>query len=700
MPVKMIPKRGAAPALRHMPPLRVYILSVLVALLPVALFSFYANRMVEEQAEVQAAAENLQMASLSAIFTEEHFRNAIEFLQAYATDPKFQEDWSRHDLKAIQSDMEHAADLQPEMELISTYTTDGTMNTIAPLDPSVIGRNYAWRDWYKGVVRHWAPYVSETYRITAEPHVLSVAVSVPIKDAGGHPVGIIAAAFSLRQIGQWLAEVRGYGPRTITVVDQQGHVLGSPHIDVLQPAVDLSDYEPVKRALGGERGAGYFRRGGMQRYVAYLPIPSYGWAVISEEPADEVRYQVAGIRQHFLVLGAFFMALALLGGIVLSAFHRRQQRLARRLERISSSEATYRSLVEGATYGIFRSDKDGFVAVNPALVRMLGYESESDVLALDIARDVYRDPNERARLLREYGTSDKPTSFETTWKRKDGSAITVRVSGRAIYGERGEFYNYEGIVEDLTARHLLEEQLRHSEKLAALGRMVSGAAHEINNPLTAILGYAELMLESPSIAPEQRQMLEKIRAQTRRTKTITAQLQSFSSQERTEKRHLCDINAIASNAMRIEDMNFGLHGIEFHEKFDPNIPRVLGDEYQLLEVCMHIINNSVDALKNKRGGSITLRTRSEGEFVVMEFSDTGPGIQDVSRVFDPFYTTKPLGEGVGLSLSASYGIVKEHGGIIQCFNRPEGGATVLVKLPAARETSTGFSSAFAARSGD
>src|SRR5579863_3719786 len=153
IPMKITAKRGRAPALRHMPPLRVYILSVLVALLPVALFSFYAARVVAQQTEAQAAADNLQIASLSSIFTEEHFRNAIKFLQSYATDPKFQQDWSRHDLHAIQGDMEHAIDLQPEMELISTYTPDGTMNTIAPLDPSVIGRNYAWRDWYKGVVR-------------------------------------------------------------------------------------------------------------------------------------------------------------------------------------------------------------------------------------------------------------------------------------------------------------------------------------------------------------------------------------------------------------------------------------------------------------------------------------------------------------------------------------------------------------------
>jgi two-component system NtrC family sensor kinase len=228
--------------------------------------------------------------------------------------------------------------------------------------------------------------------------------------------------------------------------------------------------------------------------------------------------------------------------------------------------------------------------------------------------------------------------------------------------------------------------------------MVSGAAHEINNPLTAIMGYAELMLEDPKATKEQRDMAEKIRAQSRRTKGIVAQLQSFSSQERAEKRHLCDINSIASNAMRIEDMNFGLHGIEFHEQFDPTIPRVMGDEYQLLEVCMHIINNSVDALKDRPKGSITLRTRSEHDFVVMEFSDNGPGLEDPARVFDPFYTTKPLGEGAGLGLSASYGIIKEHGGLIQVFNRPEGGATVLVKLPAARENAAELS-AFSARSG-
>ena len=236
---------------------------------------------------------------------------------------------------------------------------------------------------------------------------------------------------------------------------------------------------------------------------------------------------------------------------------------------------------------------------------------------------------------------------------------------------------------EMNNRQEQEAQLHHAEKLAALSRLVAGAAHELNNPLTAIMGYAELLANDFNANEEQRNFAEKIRQQTRRIQAITANLQSFSSAPLEDKKRLLEVNAILSSAMRIEELKLGTQKIKFEQQLAPDLPRVHGDEYQLLEVFMHILNNSVDELKASGAGAITARTRAEGDMVVIEFTDTGRGLTDPGKVFDPFYTTKEVGNGAGLGLSACYGIVKGYGGSITASNRAEGGTLISIKLPAA-----------------
>jgi two-component system NtrC family sensor kinase len=235
---------------------------------------------------------------------------------------------------------------------------------------------------------------------------------------------------------------------------------------------------------------------------------------------------------------------------------------------------------------------------------------------------------------------------------------------------------------ELSSRQQEAAELHHSEKLAALSRLVTGAAHELNNPLTAIMGYAELLANDFNANEEQRSFAEKIQQQTRRMRAITANLQNFAGAPLEDKKRLLEVNTILSSAMRIEELKLGTQKIVFQQQLAPDLPRVHGDEYQLLEVFMHILNNSVDELKTA-GGTITAATRAEGEMVVIEFADTGRGLADPGKVFDPFYTTKEVGNGAGLGLSACYGIVKGYGGAISASNRLEGGTLISIKLPAA-----------------
>jgi signal transduction histidine kinase len=225
----------------------------------------------------------------------------------------------------------------------------------------------------------------------------------------------------------------------------------------------------------------------------------------------------------------------------------------------------------------------------------------------------------------------------------------------------------------------LQAQLVQSEKLASLGQLAAGAAHEINNPLTAILGFSDLLGEDPAVPEKQRGLAKKIQEQARRTKTLVGNLQSFARQVPGE-RTLLDINTVVANAVQLRSLDRH-ESTKIEIQAESVLPAVRGDANQLTHVFFHIVNNAIDAMAEK-GGVLTIKTMRERGNVVAVFSDTGPGIKEPNRVFDPFYTTKPVGKGTGLGLSICYGTVQEHGGQITCYNRPEGGAVFRVELPA------------------
>jgi signal transduction histidine kinase len=228
----------------------------------------------------------------------------------------------------------------------------------------------------------------------------------------------------------------------------------------------------------------------------------------------------------------------------------------------------------------------------------------------------------------------------------------------------------------------LQMQFVQAEKLASLGQLAAGAAHEINNPLTAILGYSELLIDDPATGERPRNLAEKIRDQARRTKMLVNNLLSFARQVPSEQRSLVDVNAVVTSSAQLRRLDLRGKNIRIELQTTAAIPAVRGDPNQLLQVFFNIINNAVDAMEEVGGGTLTVRTLRERENVVILFSDSGPGVSEPRLVFDPFYTTKPVGKGTGLGLSICYGLIHDHGGQISCYNRPEGGATFRIELPA------------------
>jgi two-component system NtrC family sensor kinase len=227
----------------------------------------------------------------------------------------------------------------------------------------------------------------------------------------------------------------------------------------------------------------------------------------------------------------------------------------------------------------------------------------------------------------------------------------------------------------------LQTQVMQSERLASIGRLVSGAAHELNNPLTAILGYSELISDDEAVPAAQRGFAEKIAQQARRTKNLVSNLLSFARQTPPEMR-LSDLNSLVNNACQLR-LGSVPSKISLVRELQADLPLVLADDNHLLQVLLHVLNNAIDAVEQVGGGEIIVRTQSRDDQVVVEVCDSGPGIAEPARVFDPFYTTKPLGHGTGLGLSACYGIIQQHGGMIECFNLSPRGAVFRITLKAA-----------------
>jgi PAS domain S-box-containing protein len=226
-----------------------------------------------------------------------------------------------------------------------------------------------------------------------------------------------------------------------------------------------------------------------------------------------------------------------------------------------------------------------------------------------------------------------------------------------------------------------QEQLLQSEKMSAVGQLISGVAHELNNPLTAILGYAQL-LENEGLAAHAQDYVRKLFKQAQRTHRVVQNLLSFARQHKPEKLEV-DLRRVLEETLVLREYDLKLHNIQVTREFERDLPTVIADPHQLEQVFLNIINNAADAILDKeKEGRLQVRMFSRGNQVWVEFQDSGPGITDPKRIFDPFYTTKTVGKGTGLGLSICYGIVKEHGGEISASNAASGGAIIQVSLPA------------------
>jgi two-component system, cell cycle sensor histidine kinase and response regulator CckA len=363
------------------------------------------------------------------------------------------------------------------------------------------------------------------------------------------------------------------------------------------------------------------------------------------------------------------------------------------------SEAGFRSLVHNAPYGILRTKSDGrIVQANPAMVRMLGYASEREMLGLNMAKDVYRRPEERAEVTAWTGKQDSVHGVELEWRRKNGSLFTVRCDTHVVMDTEGFLEFLETFVEDVTDRRELELQLRQGQKMEAIGRLAGGIAHDFNNLLGVISGYAELVSEQMNPGSEQHNSVEQIRKAAERASTLTRQLLAFSRQQVLETKVL-NLNLIVEDMLKMLPRLLG-EDIELQASLDPALGAVKADQGQVEQVIMNLAVNARDAMPG--GGKLVIHTgrvrfdsalalkhpsMTPGDYVLLSVSDTGTGMdeQTQTHIFEPFFTTKERGRGTGLGLATVYGFVKQIGGYVWVESEPGVGSTFAIYLPVAGE---------------
>lgn len=359
-----------------------------------------------------------------------------------------------------------------------------------------------------------------------------------------------------------------------------------------------------------------------------------------------------------------------------------------------ASERKFRTLFENMLEGFYQSTREGkFLTVNPALVRMLGYDSEEDLKSVNISHDLYQSPEQRKAWLSELEVKRELRNAELFLRRKDGRTLVALENARVVRDESGSLLFYEGTITDITEFKDLEEQLRQSQKMEAIGRLAGGIAHDFNNILMIILGYASLLtqgnLDANAVAP----IGEGIVKGVQRGAGLVRQILTFARKSEVVSLPV-NMNFAIRDLVNLLQETFP-RTVEIRMELDSELPEITADQNQLHQALLNICVNSRDAMPE--GGILTISTRMisgrelqekfsgahQDQYLEISVSDTGTGMTEAirSHVFEPFFTTKDRGKGTGLGLSVVYGVVKSHQGFIDVSSEIGSGTKIFLYFP-------------------
>lgn len=344
-----------------------------------------------------------------------------------------------------------------------------------------------------------------------------------------------------------------------------------------------------------------------------------------------------------------------------------EEKVEERTAELSKSEKKFRHLFSASKDMVYFCDTEqNLVDINQSGKQMLGYDV-NDAPPLNLV-EFFHNKGDMVTFFEMIEKDGYIQEMEAEFERKDGSVIYVLISATGLYNEQGKLTGCEGIAKDITRVKSMMEQLVSSEKMASVGQMAAGIAHEINTPLGVILGYSQLMMDDFEEDSETYENLQVIERQTKASRKIVADLLKFSRQSGSVRENI-SINEVLKDVAAVTEHNLNMDHIQIHLSLTDDLPVVVGDAEKLRQVIVNLINNAHHAMEDMGSGDLYINSdydRQAGQVLAM-IRDTGSGIPDKvkAKIFDPFFTTKPVGKGTGLGLSVSYGIIQDHGGMIE-----------------------------------
>jgi PAS domain S-box-containing protein len=359
-------------------------------------------------------------------------------------------------------------------------------------------------------------------------------------------------------------------------------------------------------------------------------------------------------------------------------------------EALVDSEERYSSLVDNIKLGIFRSTpgpEGHFLEVNRGMEELTGY-SRNELLTMDVT-NLYVYPEQRVAIMKEAANGAGKVTRELNMRKKDGTEMVVFDTKFTVRDETGKIAYFDGVLEDITERKQIEKERSELEqkaqlasRLASIGQMASGVAHEINNPVASIIGFADLLLER-DIPSDIRDDIDVIHSEAERVAGIVSKLLAFARRREPEMEYV-NINDVVQTAVDLRFNELETNNVTISTLFDSDLPWTMADSNQLQQVFLNLIINAEIELKQiKRNGKLTIKTETKDGNIRISFTDNGYGIpeENIEKIFEPFFTTRKKDEGTGLGLSVCHGIMVDHKGTINAKNEPGGGATFIVELP-------------------
>jgi PAS domain S-box-containing protein len=435
----------------------------------------------------------------------------------------------------------------------------------------------------------------------------------------------------------------------------------------------------------------------IKKLIAYAPVrllegsDQHRWSVGVVAPVEEVDGALNRIQVRQVLLQGVSVVVVLLSGLFLMMLMFRwssslQRQVEDKTRELSRSESYLRSLIEGADDIIFTVDTAGAISSMNSYGRrffglgrgQLAGKMLSDLMPCGVSEK----QQSIIRTVFEQGTREQATCSLVA----GGSERWLSINYTGIGNDEGQVIAALGIARDITERKQIEQQMTHTEKLASIGTLAAGVAHEINNPLAIILGFTELLREQAEPGTETDEMLQTIERHGLNAKRIVENLLNF-SRTSERKSDAVDLNASIETVLGVVGNTMALQQITLEKRLAPDLPKLQGESGELQQVFFNIVTNAISAMET--GGVLTVTTECAGDADIrICLSDTGPGIpRDIRpKIFDPFFTTKKVGEGTGLGLSISYGIIKRYGGDIVFETKtaeeaPQSGTSFIITLP-------------------